>query len=444
MKMKKVICLMMLASCLHCRAQEEWNMERCISYAVTHNHDVCLSNLTLENYKEDKVRQVAAFLPSVSAGIGGQFNFGRAIDPETNTYTNVSTFSNGYSISAGIPLFDGLQRITNLRTAKVNVLLGRQGVLARKDATARLVIEAYTQVLYYRGTLEIAMQKRAESEMLLRQTMVMAEVGIKGEADVAQMQTTYATDDYEVTHQQGLLDNAMLELKGHMNFPMDSTLDIADIPMEQLMDQPVPEDCPEYIFMQAKLVNPDLKMAEYTLKTARYALGQSKRFFLPSISLSAGVSTSYYKRTGSHGTMSFGDQFRNNSGEYVSASISIPIFSRLNGILNIRRQRNNVRRAEEQLQARNDELQRLIRQAVTDRENSRKEAEKMQKKVESDSIASRITIRRYEEGLATPLDVQTQGTALLQSKAQLLQSRLNYAYKTRIVNYYKGTPLWTE
>lgn len=64
--------------------------------------------------------------------------------------------------------------------------------------------------------------------------------------------------------------------------------------------------------------------------------------------------------------------------------------------------------------------------------------------MESDSIASRITIRRYEEGLATPLDVQTQGTALLQSKAQLLQSRLNYAYKTRIVNYYKGTPLWTE
>lgn len=29
----------------------------------------------------------------------------------------------------------------------------------------------------------------------------MAEVGQKGEADVAQMQATYATDDFEVTHQ---------------------------------------------------------------------------------------------------------------------------------------------------------------------------------------------------------------------------------------------------
>ena len=103
-----------------------------------------------------------------------------------------------------------------------------------------------------------------------------------------------------------------------------------------------------------------------------------------------------------------------------------------------------MRRAEEELRYRNDELYRLIRQALTDVDNSRKEAEKMHLKVEADSLASRLVIRKYEEGLASPIDVQTQAYALLQSRAQLLQSRLNYAYKTRIVNYYKGTPLWTE
>lgn len=436
--------LFMLVFALHVHAQDEWTVEQCISYAVAHNHDVRMRDMAVEDYKTEKTRQAASFLPYIGASVGGQFNFGRAIDPGTNTYTNVSTFSNGYSISASIPVFDGLQRYTSLRISKVNLLLGRQGVLAQKDATARMVLEAYTQVLYYKGTVEIAAQKREESAMLLRQTMAMAEVGTKGEADVAQMQATYASDDYEVTHQQGLYDNAMLELKRQMNYPMDSTLNITDINTDDILCEVPTEESGEEIFMQAKLFNHDLKMAEYSLKTARYYFQQSKRFFLPSISVGAGVSTSYYKQIGNNGTRSFSEQFRNNSGQYVSASLSLPIFSRLDNVLNIRRQRNNVRRAEETLQYQNDELRRLIRQALTDVENSRKDADKMQRKVESDSIASRLVIRKYEEGLASPIDVQTQGTALLQSKAQLLQSRLNYAYKTRIVNYYKGTPLWTE
>ena len=136
--------------------------------------------------------------------------------------------------------------------------------------------------------------------------------------------------------------------------------------------------------------------------------------------------------------------FRNNAGQYVSASLSIPIFNRLNTLTNIRRQRNNIKRAEEELEYRTDELQRLIQEAITDQENSRKETEKMTAKVESDSIASRLTIRKYEEGLASSIDVQTQTVSLLQSKAQLLQCQLTYLYKTRMLNHYTGKPLWTE
>ena len=141
---------------------------------------------------------------------------------------------------------------------------------------------------------------------------------------------------------------------------------------------------------------------------------------------------------------SFREQFRNNAGEYVYATLSIPLFNRLNTLSNIRRQRNNVKRAEEELSYRHNELQRLIREALTDLKNCRKEAEKMRLKVEADSMAAHLTSRQYEEGLASTIDVQTSATALLQSRAQLLQCRLTYLYKIRMLNYYKGVPLWIE
>ena len=90
------------------------------------------------------------------------------------------------------------------------------------------------------------------------------------------------------------------------------------------------------------------------------------------------------------------------------------------------------------------ELERLIAEALIDRENSRMESRKMQKRVEADRLAAQLIIRQYEEGLATSIDVQTATVTLLQSQAQQLQSRLTFLYKDKLVNYYKGEALWTE
>lgn len=439
--MKRFAYILSFSICLTAQAQKLWTVDECIQYAVMHNHEVRLQSIGLDDYKAEKVRAIGSFLPAAEGNIGGQYNFGRAIDPETNTYTNVSTFYNSYGLSVGIPVFDGFQRYNNLRAAKANVLMGKSQLMAQKDATAQRVLETYTLSLYYKGCIEFATQKRAESEMLLRQTKVMAEVGQKGEADVAQMQATYAADDYEVTHQQGLYDNAILTLKQLMNYPINDTLEIADCKEESLE-----VTCAEVfdIYEHAKLFYPDIKQAEYNLQSAKYAYHSSKGALFPSISLGAGISTTYYKQLNVPLSTRFSEQFRYNAGQYLYASLSIPIFNRLNTLTNIRRQRNNVRRAEEELEYRSNELQRLIQEAVTDQENSRMETMKMTAKVESDSIASRLTIRKYEEGLASSIDVQTQTVTLLQSKAQLLQCQLTYLYKTRMLNYYKGTPLWTE
>lgn len=439
-KMKRLTYILIICS-LNGYGLEPWTVDDCIQYAVTHNHEVRLQSIGFDDYKAEKVRAIGSFLPAAEGNIGGQYNFGRAIDPETNTYTSVSTFYNSYGLSVGIPVFDGFQRYNNLRAAMANVLMEKSKLMAQKDATAQRVLETYVLALYYKGCIDISTQKRAESEMLLHQTKVMAEVGQKGEADVAQMQATYAADDYEVIHQQGLYDSAILTLKQLMNYPIDDILEIADCEEESLE-----LNLAEYsgIYERAKFLNPDIRQAEYNLQSAKFAYRSSKAALFPSVSLGAGVSTTYYKQLNVSLATSFGEQFRNNAGQYVYVSLSIPIFNRLNTLTNIRRQRNNVKRAEEELEYRSNELQRLIQEAITDQENSRKETEKMKAKVESDSIASRLTIRKYEEGLASSIDVQTQTVTLLQSKAQLLQCRLTYLYKTRILNYYKGTPLWTE
>lgn len=89
------------------------------------------------------------------------------------------------------------------------------------------------------------------------------------------------------------------------------------------------------------------------------------------------------------------------------------------------------------------QLQTAVEQSVLDREGYAKEAIQMDKKVKSDELAYRVTLRKYE-GLMSTLDVQTSANTLLESKANLLQKRLMYLLKSKLVDYYKGKPLINE
>ena len=429
------IIFLLMGSSLTMNGQEkEWTVDDCIQYAITHNHEVRLQQIQLDDYRTDKQRAIGAFLPAVEASVGGQFNFGRAIDPETNTYTNVNTFNNSYGVQASIPLFDGLQRYNDLRAAKANLLMGRQGLAAQKDKIAQHVLKAYIDALYYQTALTYAKEKREESMMLLHQTQVMVEVGTKGEADIAQMEATYASDDYEVTRQEGLLSQALLMLKHEMNYPAEEDLEIKNEELRMKNENNSSSLQSNSLF---SLTLPSIQQAAYQLQSAQYAYRSSKGALFPSIHLGVGVSTNYFRQMGANNGMTFRDQFRNNVGEYLYASLSIPLFNRMNTISNIRRQRNNVKRARENLDNERRELHRLIQETAIDQQNSWMETQKMQQKVEADSLAAQLTIRKYQEGISSSIDVQTATVTLLQSKAHLLQCQLNYIYKTRILKYYQ-------
>lgn len=430
-----------IAAALPLSASEPWTVERCMQYAADHSHTVRQQQFALEDSRAVKTQAIGAFLPSVYGSVDGQINFGRAIDPSTNTYTDVSTLYNGYGLQASLVVFDGLQRYNNLRLAKANVAMGRSGVRAEKDDVALKVYKAYMDLVYCEGAVSQTAKKRDESRELLRQTSVMAEVGQKSDADVAQMRATLAADEYELAHMQSQTTKAMLALKQLMGFPVDSALAVIQPSFD---DELLTAEDASQISAFAATDNPRILKAQQNVEAARYSLRAARGALLPTISLSGGVSTSFFRNMDKGGHASFSSQFRNNAGEYVGLSLSIPLFDRLASYSTIRRRKTALVQAQENLAYEQSELRRIIVEAASDVENSTKEVEKMQEQVEADSIASRLTTRKYEEGLASSIDVKTAAVTLLQSRVRLLQSQLTMAYNKKLLAYYKGEKLWTD
>ena len=417
-------------------AQDAWTLQRCMHYAVEHNHEVKRAELELDNYKAGRTGAIGRFLPSVDASIGAQYNFGRAIDPETNGYTDVSTFYNGYSLQASLPVFDGFSRIHALRAAKASVLMGHQALRQKQNQTALSVLQAFANVAYYEGLVKMAEAKVAETTLLLRQTRLLEEVGRKSAADVAQVESQKSEADYELTRQQSLLASALLELKKGMNYPLTDSLRLT-------IDEITAREPRDYgsLPMSRNLV-PDLLIARYQMQASRHEWRQARASLYPSLSLSAGLNTTYYHTLHSNTGQPFHAQFSNNMGEYVGATLSIPLFNRLQTTTSIRRAKNNYRIACENYAQKQLELEKLAREAWQDWQGYLKQVEQLEHQVAADSIACQLTCRQFEEGLSTAIDLHATSAQLLKSKATLLQCRLMAMVKGQLLRYYRGEQIW--
>ena len=420
------------------QAQAVWTMHQCMQYAVKHNHEVKRAELELDNYQAGKTAAIGRFLPEIDARVGAQYNFGRAIDPETNIYTDVSTFSNVYSLQASLPVFDGFSRIHALRAAKASVLMGQSAFRQKQNQTALSVLQAYANAAYYEGLVRMAGEKVEETTLLLRQTRVLEEVGRKSSADVAQVESQKAESDYELTHQQNLLASALLELKKGMNYPLTDSLRLT-------IDEVTARDARDYGSLPtSRNLVPELLVAQYQMQASKHEWHQARSAILPTLSFSAGLNTTYFHTLHSDDAQSFRSQLKNNMGEYLGFTLSIPLFNRLQTATSIRRAKNNYRIACENYAQKQLELEKLAREAWQDWQGYLKQTEQMLQKVEADSIAYQLTRRQFEEGLSTAIDLHTTSSQLLKSKATLLQCQLMAMVKEQLVRYYNGETIWTE
>ena len=426
---------------------QSWSLDDCMKYAVEHATEVKREVVNARQRKQDYQHAVAGFLPTVSGGVQGQYAWGRNIDPETNTYNNVTTFNNYYQLYAELNVFDGFATINALKQAKLSRDYSATAMQKIQDDRAIDVMQKYVDAAYAEASIRIASEKMNESKRMLVKMKRLYELGEKGRPDVVQMESQVAEDEYNLTHQENVAKQSLLALKSAMNFPVDEELKI-QIKEEQNLkltsdNKEVPESGVNYetVYQGFQNISPDLKSAEYEVERARYDYKIAKGRLLPSLSLGGGISTNYYKNLSQKGQYDgFASQFRNNRGEYLALTLSIPIYNS-DRWHSVKKARNDWQLAQVNLEETRRKLHDQIAQAVMDAEGYAKELHQMQKKVASDSLAYHMSSRKFEEGMLSTFDLHTAAQTLLESRIKELQMQMLLIIKQRLVAYYQGENL---
>ncbi len=430
----------------HWKQADTLGLRKCMEYALQHSVDMEIGRADIDDdriARRDAILQ--AFTPRISAEIGVYSNFGRSIDPETNTYLSTASFNQSSGISGAITLFNGFEAINNMRISKTAQQMGLDGQRQIVDRICLAVIEAYYNVVYYSqltGVLE-DMVENARQSLLLAQRQ--QELGQKGYADVVQLEAQVAEREYELINMVNARESAYIDLQDVMFWPTDEKL-VIDIAFADEGNGDVllgysSADLDELTSSalntvpRVAIAKGHVRNSEYSLKTARWQL-------VPSLNLYGGWSTSYYTYPGQTGYVPtpYWDQFRNNGGEYVQLSLSFPIFSSLYKFSNISRRKNDLRRSNAEYDRVVREVQSEVRRAVQDCEGASLAYVQAERQSAAQEAAFELNRRKFEQGLISSIEFQTASGNYLRAKAERLNALLRYSLKSKVVNYYSGIP----
>ena len=432
-------------------AQEPMTLKECMEYAISNSTKMRIQQADIRDAQVERRSAILeAFTPSVSAGTYAYSNFGRSVDPETNTYRSTTSFQNGYQASGSIALFNGFQAVNNIKISKTAAAMGLSRQEQTRDEICLATMEAYYNVVYYSQMIKAIEEEVTAATKAAQLARKQEQLGQKGYADVVQIEADLAAKEYKLINTRNMGNDALLTLKDIMFWPLDQELAI-DLSMadetalssgEQLLAKGTLSGAKEELVANALETLPAAYIAKGEMMNAKRALNTAKWQLLPSLNLSGGWSTSYFTYPDEKGYVAtpFRNQFTNNMGEYIQLSMSIPIYGRLYRQATISKKKNAYIRATAQYDQKVREIEAEVTRALQDKEGAEAAFLQAHRQVQVQNEAYKYNTKKFEQGMISPIEYQTASGNWLSAKAEQLNALLKYYLKKSIVEYYSGVP----
>ena len=416
-------------------AQEHcFSLEECVRYAEMHNAGIRGSEAEAEVAMADYRDAIGALLPNVSAGTSAYINFGRGIDPTTNTYTTINSFKNSYNIQGSLLLFDGLSSVYELKGRRSDQLSADEQLRKTVRDVRMSAIEAYYNLLYTKELRRLSVENLRNSSELARQAERMYELGMKAPADVAEARATMANDKKVAIDRNNQLEIALLQLKAVMNYPIDSLLVVTDsLTYGEVSPTLLRAD---EVYPQALHSLPEARISEYQTESLRNRYLGSKGAFAPRISLFAGFDTGFSFFMDGSPYESFADQLRNRRGGYVGVSLTFDLFTGMRKVNGLKRARAQYIAGQHKQEEENRALYKSIQEAIL---NHNAAVETYRAALENAGhlkVVFDTAYQNYKVGHASSLDLSIASARYKEARAEVAHAYTMCLLRRKWVKYY--------
>jgi outer membrane protein len=446
-------------------------LEQCIEYALKNNIQIKQSELNTEIADLNLVQSEANLFPSLNGQASHSYNFGRTIDRFTNEFATQQVLSQNLGISSDVTLFNGLQTVNTIHQNRFNYLSSKFNVDKMRNDISLNVATAYLQILYNIESVENARNQIGVTTAQSERSKKLVDAGSIAKGAYLDIQAQLATEELNLTNAENQLNIAYLSLAQLLNLPNAQGLKIVK-PEINVESQPLLTIDATQVYNIAVENLPEMKSANYGVKSANKGLDIARGGLSPRLTLSGSYGTGYsglskrlngtpqflgFEQSGyvtSAGdqvlspvfstpteTVPFMDQYKSNVNKSIGLYLTVPIFNRFQVRTSIGRARIQKLNAELTVESTKLQIQKNVQQAYADANAGLKKYYASSKAVEATTESFKYTEQKFNVGIVNTNDYNDSKNKLIKAQSDLLQAKYEYIFKTKVLDFYQGKPL---
>ena len=415
-----------------------WTLSGCLEYALEHNIQLRQTRNTYLSGIEDTKQARAALFPSLSASTSQSLaNYPSSDVTDNNMYTG------SYNLNASMSLFRGGSLSIALKQQKVQNEMDLLSVEETANDIRIAIVQAYMQCLYAAEAVAVNRSNAEASKAQRDRAEEMWRAGSISRVDFAQLESQWKSDEYQVVSAQTSYDEYLLQLKQLLELDIMDEMNLAgpDVSEDQILSILPPKSD---IYEAALDAMPEVERGTLSVQAAELEIKQARAGFFPSISLSAGVGTSFMTATGA-GTATgstpgyvSGNQYWNNFHENIGLTLSVPIYSNRSNRTALNKARLSAENTRLEQQSIEKDLLKEVESAYLGAvsNQSRYIAALQQEDYARQSYD--LTCEQFSLGVKNTVELITAQNELTSAQQEVLQAKYMTMLNLELLNIYQG------
>ncbi|MEO0726785.1 MAG: TolC family protein [Bacteroidota bacterium] len=458
--------------------QDSWSLQSCIKYAWDNNLTVQQAELNTRNFELTERQSKFQRLPTVNGSTSAGYQFGRTIDPTTNTFNNTRIGFNSFGINGSVLVFDGNRINSQVQQSKYDLQAAKLDAENTRQTVALSVATAYLNILLGEEQLVNAQTQRRLSEQQLERTERLVEVGQLAPNARLDLEAQVARNDQQIIEAQNAVDLAYLNLKQLLQFDPSQDL-VLERPEIDLEDQAlVREFTVAEVYQAALQSQATVGAAEARLESSKVAEKVAASGNLPTLSVFGNLNTNYssvapdfdnpntdnavtvardpipveiggqeldivlFDTEGvTFPTVSYGDQINENFGQSAGINLSVPIYNNHRNSIAKERARLNTISAEVSARQVTDQLKTDVQTAITGFRASRNAYQAAERSFNAANAAFNDAQRRFDVGAINTFEYNNAVDNLDVARREMTRAKYQLLFNLKVVEFYLGQPL---
>jgi outer membrane protein len=458
------------------KAQEKWDLRKCVEYAVANNINVKQADVQAKIAKLTLDQSKLQRWPSANFQNSNGLQFGRSIDPASNAFTNQQISFSQFGFSSNVTLFNWFSQKNTIAGNEFESKAQEATIDRWKNDISLNVAAAYLQALLSREQANIVKIQIAQTIDQLGNTRKLVNAGSLPELNAAELEAQLARDSSNYIAAFSTYQSNLLALKVWMNLDPGAAFELDTPPVDLIPVETFSDLQPELVYGLAIKNLPLQRVNQLRLQSLQKFQEAARGSMYPTISAFGNFNSAYSSALknlpkganvpvtipiGFTGTgtalapnvftetsvpsgfqkANFIRQLDFNFRQSIGIAVNVPIFNGGQAKTAWQRSKLNVQNQMLQLERDNQTLKQDIYRAYNDATAAYQRYQASLKSVSTAEYSYDLSKKRYEAGLLRTIDLITNQNNLFRARLEKISNQFDYVFRMKVLEFYKGMGL---